>query len=273
MLRFAVAGSPLSTPGSGGTLKGLVRAHELGIRAMELEWVQSVPKNPAHMAEIRRVAEELDITLTVHAPYFINLNTREPEKLAASKVRILAALRMAQLAGATSVCVHAAFNQGAAPADVLARVMDATHEMLRTKSSDFPDVNLAYETMGKHTQFGTLDEVLAVSREFELYPCVDFAHLHARANGALNSAAEWDALLDTYAAALGPRSLQRMHIHYSGIEYTDKGERRHLPFPDSDARWRDLLAVLRARKVGGTLVVESPLLEEETLLLSSNYER
>ena len=78
MLRFAVAGVPLSTPPPGGTVEGLKQAATLGINAMEIEWVQNVPKNPGRMAEIRATAEELDITLTVHAPYYVNLNSQDP---------------------------------------------------------------------------------------------------------------------------------------------------------------------------------------------------
>ena len=112
MLRFAVAGSPHSTPSPGGTIKGLHQAHALGIKAMEIEWVQSVPKNDDRMVEIRETAEALDITLTVHAPYFVNLNAQDKEKLAASKRRVLDALTQAEKAGARSVCVHPAFYNG-----------------------------------------------------------------------------------------------------------------------------------------------------------------
>jgi deoxyribonuclease-4 len=238
-----------------------------------MEWVQSVPKNVEHMALIRELASDLDISLTVHAPYFINLNSKEKDKLAASKFRILSALRMAQLAGAWSVCVHAAFYQGSSSEETLKRVMDATHDILKHRSKDFPDVNLAYETMGKPTQFGTYDELFAIAEEFDIFPCVDFAHIHARCNGGENSTAEWQAQLDRYAKALGKKSLKKMHMHYSGINYTEKGERNHLPFPESDAKWKDLLKVLKEYGIGGTLVVESPLLEEETSLLAAAFAR
>jgi deoxyribonuclease-4 len=267
-LRVAVAGSPLSTPSPGGTVEGIHRAADLGLRAMEIEWVQMVPRDPKRMVEIRAAAEARDVRLTVHAPYFVNLNAHEPAKLEASIQRILAALSMAQLCGAWSVCVHPAFYLKDDPALVLDRVRQATEVILREKASRFPDVNLAYESMGKPTQFGSLEEVLAVSREFGLVPCIDAAHLHARFNGAFNSTPEWEAMLDQVQEALGVESLQRLHLHYSGIAYSEKGERHHLPFPESDARWQDYLAVLKRRGVGGQLVCESPLMEAEALLLA-----
>lgn len=270
-LRFAVAGTPLSTKKPGGTLLGLERAAELGIRAMELEWVQMVPKNLERMREIRVLAEKLDIRLTVHAPYYINLNSPEPLKLEASIKRILDALSMAQVCKAVSVCVHPAFYLRSTPEETFANVSKATELILQAKSSLFPDVNLAFETMGKTAQFGSFDEILRLSAMFGIYPCVDFAHLHARANGAVNSVPEWDALLDDYVASLGDASLQDMHIHYSGIAYGPKGEKHHVPLQESDAEWLDFLSVLRRRSVGGVIVVESPLLETDTLLMMKAF--
>lgn len=272
-LRIACPGSPRSTPGSGGTIAGLKRAAALGIDAMEIEWVQSVPKNAEHVAAVGTLAKDLGITLTVHAPYFVNLNSAEKKKIEASEKRILDALAMAQVCGALSVCVHAAFNGKDPPDTVTDNIRRSTERIMKKKASLFPDVNLAYETMGKPSQWGTFDDVLGMAVEFGTYPCVDVAHMHARANGAVNSAEEFDELLDRYAEALGEESLSRMHLHYSGIAYSVKGEKHHLAFEESDARWRELLRVLKMRRVGGVLVCESPSMEDDTMLLRDAYER
>lgn len=273
MLRFAVAGVPISTPSPGGTVEGLHRAHRLGINAMEIEWVQRVPENPDHMEEIRSTAEALDIVLTVHAPYYINLNAQEPQKLEASKKRIVKALTMAQFAGARSVCVHPAFYLGMDRDVVFDNVYASTDEILKLKDKYFPDVNLAYETMGKGTQFGSLEEVLRISQEFNIYPCVDTAHMHARTNGEWNTKDEFHTMIDLYEQYLGSDSLKNVHFHYSGIEYTQKGERKHLPFEESDVRWRDYIAVLKEREVEGVVVCESPIQEKDTLLLMRAYQK
>lgn len=240
---------------------------------MELEWVQRVPMNPEHMVKIGATAKELDIALTVHAPYYINLNSPEPEKLAASKKRILDALWMSQIAGVVSVCVHAAFNLGKDEATVLENVRRAVDDILKQKSKLFPDVNLGLETMGKSTQFGTLEDVLKISKEFDIYPVVDPAHLHARTNGKINSTKEWNEMFDTYEEYLGKKSLQKMHLHFSGIAYGPKGEKHHLPLQESDAKWEDFLKVLKKRKVGGICVCESPLMEKDTALMQEAYEK
>jgi len=271
MLRFAVAGTPHSTPGSGGTIAGLKRTAELGLNAMEIEWVQRVPDNTEHIEQIGKLAYDLGITLTVHAPYYVNLNSREDDKLLASKKRILHALTMAEIMGAISVCVHAAFYLGHDAKDVFEQVRKATSSILKHKSKYFPTVNLAYETMGKPTQFGTLEEVLRISKEFDMYPCIDPAHLHARSNGALNSTKEWEEMFDTYADSLGKSALQHMHLHFSGIAYGPKGEKHHLPLQKSDAKWKDFIAVLHKKNIGGICVCESPLMEDDTLRMQKQY--
>jgi len=273
MLTFSVAGSPLSTAAPGGTIAGLRRSAALGIHGMEIEWVRNVPREPAHMAEIRATAEKLGVTLTAHAPYYVNLNSPNRAIVQSSCVRIQNALAMAELAGIRSVCVHAAFNMGKPPAVVHANVARSVDAIMQRKGKLFPHVNLALETMGKPAQFGTLEEVLTISKEFDLYPCVDFAHLHAREQGKINTSAEWDALLDQYEDALGKGSLQNMHLHYSGILYGPHGERKHLPLQESDAHWKELLGVLKKRKVGGVLVCESPDIEGDTVLLQQAFEK
>jgi deoxyribonuclease-4 len=254
-------------------VEGLLRTKKLGLTAMEIEWVRNVPKSEERMAEIRETAEELKISLTVHGSYFINLNAPDRATLAASKKRVLDALAMAELCGASSVCIHAAFMMGEPPEKVMESVRRATEEIMEKKHELFPHVNLAYETMGKPTQFGTLEEVLKLSKEFGIYPCVDPAHMHARENGKWNSTEEWNTMFDLYEKYLGKKSLKHVHMHYSGIAYTARGERKHLSLQKSDAKWKDFLRVLKKRKIEGVVVCESPLLEDDTLLMKKMYER
>ena len=272
-LRIAVAGTPYRTPGAGGTVAGLRYAHSLGIEAMEMEWVQRVPMSPERMQEIRETATEIAMTLTVHAPYYINLNSPEKEKLDASIRRILDALSMAQLAGAISVCVHPAFYLGMEPAKAFENVRMATDRIMRHRQKLFPDVNLGFETMGKPTQFGTLEEVLRLSKEFGIYPTVDPAHMHARTNGLINTKKEWEEMFDLYEKYLGKKSLKHMHMHYSGIAYSVKGEKKHVSLLESDAKWKDFLSVVKNRGAEGVLVCESPLLEKDTLLLQQTFKK
>src|SRR3989304_3422227 len=114
---------------------------------------------------------------------------------------------------------------------------------------------------GKPAMLGSLEDVLALSREVEGgEPCLDFAHLHARpGDGSMNTFEEWSAVLRRYAEVLGAASLQRLHIHCSGIEYGAKGERKHLPLVDSDLDLAGLLRALADQGCGGRILCESPV--------------
>lgn len=238
---------------------------------MEIEWVQRVPGNIEHIEEVGTTAKNLGITLTIHAPYYVNLNAIDPDKREASIKRILTCLMMAQVLGAVSFCVHPAFYLGMEPKKAMDNVRRAMDRVMKNRDRIFPNVNLGLETMGKITQFGTLEEVLTVSKEFGCYPCIDPAHLHARSNGAINTKKEWDDMFDQYADILGEQSLQTMHLHYSGIAYGPKGEQHHLPLQKSDAKWKEFIRVLKERQIGGVCVCESPLQEEDTLLMKERY--
>jgi deoxyribonuclease-4 len=131
------------------------------------------------------------------------------------------------------------------------------------------------ETMGKSAMLGSLDDVIEMGREIEgVEPCIDFAHLHARAgDGSLNTRQEWKSLLMRLKKGLGPASLRRMHIHLSGIEYTAKGERKHLPMAESDFNLEELLAALHEMKCRGRILCESPIMEEDALFFQQVWDR
>jgi deoxyribonuclease-4 len=119
--------------------------------------------------------------------------------------------------------------------------------------------------MGKSAMLGSLLDTLEMSREIPgVLPCLDFAHLHARAgDGSMNSYAEWASVLEEYRKILGESSLQDLHIHLSGIEYGEKGEKNHLPLEDADLDLKALFKSLLEFGCGGRILCESPLLEED----------
>jgi deoxyribonuclease-4 len=112
--------------------------------------------------------------------------------------------------------------------------------------------------MGKKAMFGTLEEIVQLSRDIPgVLPCIDFAHLHAR-TGALNSYEEFSAILATVEEHLGRAGLDSLHAHMSGIEFGPRGEKNHLPLNEADLHYRDLLQVLVDQDVRGTIAVEAP---------------
>jgi len=266
--RFGTVGSPKSTP-RGGTVGGVKRLAELGLDALELGWVRSVRVSEKTAARIRETAHQADVALSVHAPYFINLNA-DDEEWPRSRQRLLDAAYWGWKAGATDIVFHPGSYFGRDAGHVLPKVLDRLGEIIRTLDEQGVRVVLRPETMGKGSMIGSLEDVLAMSRAFPgwVEPCLDFAHLHARpGDGSMNTYHEWRRLLEQYAEALGSGALQRLHIHLSGIAYGPKGEKEHLPFADADLNVRALFQALHDVGAKGRILCESPILEDDALYL------
>ena len=156
------------------------------------------------------------------------------KKLKASLERIYQAARIGSLCGAESIVLHAAFYQKSSKQDTYKKVSEALGELTgQLRNEGIPAV-LRPETMGKNTQFGTLEGVLALSLEIEgVMPCLDFSHMHARA-GNENSYSEFMTILSKVEEALGKEGLSNMHMHVSGIEYDRNGKKKHLTLKESD---------------------------------------
>ena len=133
------------------------------------------------------------------------------------------------------------------------------------------NIALRIETMGRISQFGNLDEVLAITEVAGVLPCIDFSHLHA-VNGKNNSREEFADILTNIENKLGRHGLDNMHIHVSGIEYTAKGEKRHLEFEASDFKYRELAQAFSDFKIKGMVICESPNLEVDALKLKKEFE-
>jgi deoxyribonuclease-4 len=246
----------------------------LGLSVMELEFVQGVRLSEATAERIRERAQALDVALTCHGPYYINLNAVEPEKRQASRTRILETARAAQRVGARSITFHAAFYLGQDPEAVHRTVREELAGILRQLRDEDNSVQIRPELTGKPSQYGSLEELLRLASEVPgVLPCIDFSHAHARSGGAQNSAEEFDRMLEQVRAALGDEGLADLHLHVSGIEYTAKGERRHLDLPEADLRWQDLLRSLFSARAGGVVICESPSLEEDALRMQRYFRK
>lgn len=269
-LIFGTAGVPRSTKTS-NSVAGIERVRELGLDCMELEFVQGVRMSEKGAANVLEAARKKNIPLSVHAPYYINLNSSEEEKIKASMERIYQSARIGSLCGAESIVLHAAFYQKSSKQTVYENVSKALRELTeQLKDENIPAV-LRPETMGKSTQFGTLEEVLSLSEEIErVMPCLDFSHMHAR-EGKENSYSEFMAILSKVENSLGKEGLENMHMHVSGIEYDRNGEKRHLTLNESDFNYPELLRALKEFEVKGLVICESPIMEEDALLLKKTY--
>lgn len=273
-LRFGTVGTPISAAKNGGSIGGVQRIREMNLSALELGWVRGTTNIGNEVcAKIRAAGEANNVALSVHATYFFNLNAETDEMWQAGRERLLQAARLGYKAGATDIVFH--------PGSYMKRQAEAAFKIATERLKDIVctldkekvRVTLRPETMGKQALMGTLEETIAWSRQFEnVLPCVDFAHLHARpGDGTFNTYAEFKQALTLIAEGLGERGLKRMHIHFSGIAYSPKGEKHHLNLEDADVKYRELFRALADMGVAGRVLSETPNMEEGAVVMQNAF--
>ncbi len=239
---------------------------------MEIEYVRGSFSSEKAARAIETCAGRNNIGLTAHAPYFINLNAADNGKLEASRKRIVDTAYYGHLSGAVSIVFHAGFYLAGDRNAVYDRIASELEGIVAEVRCMGIGVDIRPELTGKDSQFGSLEEILRLSRDVDgVLPCIDWSHLHAR-RGGNNTEGEFRAVLDAVRDMLGDTALKRLHMHLSGIEYGPKGERKHRNLVDSDFNYRDLLKVLKTEGASGFLICESPSLENDALLLKNYYE-
>ncbi len=267
--RFGTVGSPISTPKKpGGSVGAVFRSAELGLYALELGWVRAVRVSEATCAAIKETGENQDVALSVHAPYFINLNADDQE-WPKSRQRLMDAAHYGNLAGATDIVFHPGSYFQRPPEEVLPtaiqRLQGCVDELRLTNNP----VTLRPETMGKSALLGSLEDTLQMSLAIQgVQPCLDLAHLHARpGDGSMNTYEEWSRTLEALGNALGDASLHDLHVHLSGIAYGEKGEREHLRIEEADLDLRAIFQALHTFGCQGRILCESPVMEDDALIM------
>lgn len=268
-LNFITAGMPLRT-GKGSYPQAFEVLKDMNLDGMELEFVHGVRMNDDARNFVKERAK--DFVITAHGPFYINLNSKEEEKIDASVQRIIDTASVASQAGAFSITYHAAFYMGGDKQTVYNQVKTQTQRIIDVVEREKINVWIRPETTGKATQWGDLDEIINLSKEFEkVLPCVDFSHLHARTAGEYNTYDEFSRVLEKIGKEIGQYALDNFHGHLAGIEYTAKGERQHLNLEESDMNYKDLLKALNEFNVKGAIVCESPNIEDDCKLLKDYY--
>ncbi len=273
MLRLGPAGIPLTCKNC-DTFKGVEKVAELGLNAMEIEFVRGVTLSREKAKKVGEIAKKLDIALSVHAPYYINLASSEPEKIKASIKRILDSLDRAHVMGANVVVVHAGYygkNKTKAGEMIFHACRKISQEIRKRKWNAF----LGLETMGRQSQWGTLDEIISLCLEVpNCVPVIDFAHIYARNGGEIDYKAIFKSLEKL--------ELKFLHTHFSGIKFKKTlaggDEREHLPLkkargPSFEELAKFLVKNKLAKKMEITIISESPLLEKDALLMKEILEK
>ncbi len=265
--RFGTVGSPISTPKKpGGSVGAIQRLKELGLNALELGWVRAVRVTEETCAAIHSSASEQDVLISIHAPYFINLNATDEEWINSRK-RLMDAAVYGNLAGASDIIFHPGSYFGKPSSEVLPIAIQRLQGCLEELRTAGNPVILRPETMGKSAMLGLLEDTLAMAKSITgVEPCIDFAHLHARpGDGSINTYDEFAHILELYGKTLGEKALTRLHIHLSGIQYGAKGEKKHLPFQESDLNLKGLFKALAEFHCQGRMLCESPIMEDDAL--------
>ena len=267
-LNFLTAGMPLST-GKGGYPRAFEIIREMGLDGMEVEFVHGVRMSD----ETRKLLKETkDLMFTAHGPFYINLNSKEEDKVDASVQRIIETAQAASDFGGYSITYHAAFYMGGDKETVYQQVKTQTQKIVEILGKNNIKMWIRPETTGKATQWGDYEEIIRLSKEFDcVLPCIDFSHIHARTGGEYNTYDEFCKVLDRIATELGDFAINNFHAHLAGIDYTAKGEKRHLVFAEADMNYQDLLRAMKSFGVKGALVCESPNIETDTKILKDYY--
>lgn len=248
----------------------------MGLDAYEYPCGRGVRINHDMAGKLGQVAKENGITMSVHAPYFINLASEDPQAIEKSFNYILDTARVAEQMGAKRVVLHSgsvgklerkrAFNNIKINLDKIVKIM-------KEKGSQ---VSLCPETLGKKNQMGTLDEILELCLLDEsLIPTLDFGHLHALEAGALKEKSDYVKVFDRLFTVLGEKRARNIHIHYSKVEFTEKGgEKKHWSYDDAGygPEFEPLAECLIEYGVSATVISESRgTMAEDSLKIKKIY--
>lgn len=236
MTRFGPAGNSerFYEEGHKATLQAPAWVAAQGLNAFEYSAGRGVSLSEATARAIGKEAKAYGVALSLHAPYYINCATPDPEKREKTLGYLLDSARACHHLGSERVVFHVGAPVGRPRAEANRRAADTVLEaLMQIERLGLSHIRLCPETMGKASQLGSLEEVLDLCLLDErLIPVLDFGHLHARDLGALNTPADFRAVLDKLISALGYERARHFHAHFSRIAYTGKGEKRHMRFND-----------------------------------------
>lgn len=266
-LNFLTAGMPLKT-GNKGYEKAFEILDEMNLDGLELEFVRGVRISDKSKVAVKNTTK----IITAHAPFYVNLNAQEPEKVEASIQRIIETAEVCNELGGYSITFHAGYYLGEEKEIVYKKISEQIKTITETLDKTNNKIFIRPETTGKASQWGDVEEIVKLSKEYEtVLPCVDFSHLHARYAGIMNTYDEFCSVFETIGKELGDFALKNFHAHIAGIEYTAKGEKQHLNLLESDMNYKDLLKAFKTFNIEGVIVCESPNIEDDCKLLKEYY--
>ena len=268
-IRIGSSGIPLSCKG-GTSIDGVKTIASLGLDAMEVAFTHGIYMSLQAAKDFGKVAKDLNVELSVHAPYYINLASEKSKVIKDSKKRILDSLERGSLMGATTVVVHAGYY-GKNKENSIKMIFDASKEISSIIEKNGWKIKLGLETMGKQKSFGTLDEIIEISKKLKnVIPYLDVAHIYAGNGGKINYREIFDKLKVL--------KMKKYNSHFSGIKYSLVGigignEKNHVPVAEAGPDLKAFAKEILKRKINITLISESPILEHDAILVKKIFEK
>jgi len=245
------------------------------LHAFEYQCGRGVRLGLDKAAEMARRAEKPDILFSVHAPYFISMSSMVEETRLKSIDYILQSCRLVRALGGRRVIFHSGSCGKQSREEALEKALDTMQRMVKAVDEEgFDDITLCPETMGKIGQLGTLDEVLALCGvDKRITPCIDFGHLNARTLGGIQTKQDYADILDRMQQVLQDERAQNFHVHFSRIEWSKGGEKRHWTFADTQfgPEYPPLIQLLKERQLSPVIICESAGTQAEDALSMQEY--
>ena len=245
------------------------------LHAFEYQCGRGVRLGLDKAAEMARRAEKPDVLFSVHAPYFISMSSMVEETRLKSIDYILQSCRLVRALGGRRVIFHSGSCGKQSREEALEKALDTMQRMVKAVDEEgFDDITLCPETMGKIGQLGTLDEVLALCGvDKRITPCIDFGHLNARTLGGIQTKQDYADILDRMQQVLQDERAQNFHVHFSRIEWSKGGEKRHWTFADTQfgPEYPPLIQLLKERQLSPVIICESAGTQAEDALSMQEY--
>ena len=262
-IRFGTAGTSDSFAALGykSSLDIPAYTERMGLDAFEYQCGHGVRLGLDKARTMAADAAARDIMFSVHAPYYISASSLDEEKRLNSVHYLLQSAELCKALGGRRVIFHSGSCGKQSREAALEKALDTLHRAQEAlDEAGFSDITLCPETMGKIGQLGTLDEVLALCGvDQRITPCIDFGHLNARTLGGIQSKADYAAILDRIGEALGDERARQFHVHFSRIEFSKGGEKRHWTFAETQfgPEPQPLMELLAERKLAPVIICES----------------
>ena len=269
-VRFGPTGRPINYSGNAKDACSYIKAE--GLEAYEYQATYGVKISQQSAMELKKNSETEDVLVSMHAPYYINLSSNKEDVVERSIKRLVQSAKASEWMGAYRTVFHPGFYTSFTSEEAMKRCKEAINNIMEElEGFGVKEFCFAPETTGKRSQLGNLDEIIEICRSFDHFePTVDFAHIYARSRGKINNREDYRQIFMKLENELGIKSL---HSHFTHIEYTDSGERKHHILSDENYGPPVKPFIEEIIECGWdiTVICESPLIDQDALVMKDLY--